>query len=118
MLIVEGSMGRLDGAICRVAGGLELRQPARQPAQCWQETDPMILYSIILPFVSSAARIFALFLHHFCTMKSISKLYRATPSKVPSKSQLIVSELVATGDGIGRKISVKKSEEHVKIAGR
>jgi hypothetical protein len=33
----------------------------------------MILYSIVLPLVSPAARIIAPFLHHFCTMKRNSK---------------------------------------------
>jgi hypothetical protein len=36
------------------------------------------------------------FLHHFCIMKRNSKLYRETPGKVLSKSQPILSELVAS----------------------
>jgi hypothetical protein len=68
----------------------------------------MILPNIILPSVSPAAWIFAPFLHHFCAMKCNSKLYRSTPGKASSKSQLIVSEWVASKHGFGKRLLVKK----------
>jgi hypothetical protein len=44
----------------------------------------------------------------FCTMKSNSKLYRATPAKGPPNSQPIDRELVASYRGVEKRNLVKK----------
>jgi hypothetical protein len=53
----------------------------------------MFRRAIILSLAgNSTVRISAPFLHHFCTMKSNSKLYRGRLGKVLAKPQAIVNE--------------------------
>jgi hypothetical protein len=85
-----------------------LRPLATRPPSAFSASCPMILPTIILPSISPAARVFAPFLHHFCTMKWNSKLYRTTPGTDTLNTQPIVSERVASKHGSAKTIFGKE----------